>query len=772
MGRTQIRGKQVFDDSLTGADFDVAWGIWDETETYGPTGTINDIRTVLYKGILYKLRTSVTTNTTAGQTPDISADWTTLNTETITAASATINDNTDRIFADVTSNAITLTLPLAANVLNGKQIFIKHIAGDVTANNITVNADTGDNIDGNSNFIIDSEDYTLILEKTASNTWRRYSSNIDVSSSTESDRIDIYNSADGSFTTATTINLNTVRLNSAPSLFSVASGEVTINSNINLGIYFRASADTLSNSRTESRAWLEIDSGSGFAEVDGTSIWLYHRQISQGKNTGSGYIAYNASSGDKVRLRIERSSGSGNLEYVAEGCSLLIHNFKGGAIGPEGPPGASDHGALTGLGDDDHLQYLTEARHDALPNDNPHGVTASQVGLGNVDNTSDLNKPVSTAQQAALDLKADISSLSAVATSGNHSDLTLDDGTNPHGTTKSDVGLGNVDNTSDADKPVSTAQQAALDLKTDLTTFNTHASRHLPSGADPLAIGTPTTIGTANTVGTSNDFSRGNHSHDHGNQTNPAHHAIATQFANGFMSSTDKVKLDLLELRSSIRTVTGSTSAVLSDYIIQVNNSSPVTISLPAISSLFVGKDFLIKDINNSKLNPITIQASFINTIDGNSSVTLSSTKGFIVLTATSTTTWIVSSQNALEQDIQTVFATPNTTTTSTSYVDLPAATLTTAGNKTKDYLITMSGGMTHSSNGDRLTDFILNINGVDNSQSLKTVFTTDADAVRPIDRTISLNNIAPGTIIKIRWKTSNNTATAINTNLTIRGLG
>ncbi len=37
--------------------------------------------------------------------------------------------------------------------------------------------------------------------------------------------------------------------------------------------------------------------------------------------------------------------------------------------------------------------------------ENPHGVTKAQVGLGNVDNTSDANKPVSTAQQAALDLK-------------------------------------------------------------------------------------------------------------------------------------------------------------------------------------------------------------------------------------------------------------------------------------------------------------------------------------------------------------------------------
>ncbi len=34
---------------------------------------------------------------------------------------------------------------------------------------------------------------------------------------------------------------------------------------------------------------------------------------------------------------------------------------------------------------------------------NPHGVTKSQIGLGNVDNTSDMDKPVSTAQRAAID---------------------------------------------------------------------------------------------------------------------------------------------------------------------------------------------------------------------------------------------------------------------------------------------------------------------------------------------------------------------------------
>lgn len=37
--------------------------------------------------------------------------------------------------------------------------------------------------------------------------------------------------------------------------------------------------------------------------------------------------------------------------------------------------------------------------------DNPHSVTKAQVGLGAADNTSDNDKPVSTAQQAAIDLK-------------------------------------------------------------------------------------------------------------------------------------------------------------------------------------------------------------------------------------------------------------------------------------------------------------------------------------------------------------------------------
>ena len=80
-----------------------------------------------------------------------------------------------------------------------------------------------------------------------------------------------------------------------------------------------------------------------------------------------------------------------------------------------------------------------------LLTDNPHQVNKTQVGLSNVDNTSDLSKPVSTATQTALngkantththapaditglqgllDAKANSSSLATVATTGDYGDL-------------------------------------------------------------------------------------------------------------------------------------------------------------------------------------------------------------------------------------------------------------------------------------------------------------------------------------------------------------
>ena len=91
-------------------------------------------------------------------------------------------------------------------------------------------------------------------------------------------------------------------------------------------------------------------------------------------------------------------------------------------------------------------------------------VDKSTVGLSNVDNTSDKDKPVSTLQAAAI---ADAKKAGTDA----QANLTvhINDKDNPHEVTKAQVGLGNVNNTSDANKPISTATQTALNGKLDKT---------------------------------------------------------------------------------------------------------------------------------------------------------------------------------------------------------------------------------------------------------------------------------------------------------------
>lgn len=242
-------------------------------------------------------------------------------------------------------------------------------------------------------------------------------------------------------------------------------------------------------------------------------------------------------------------------------------------------------------------------------------VTKSDVGLSAADNTSDANKPVSTAQATAIALKANISSLATVATSGAYSSLSglpaayslpistaavlggvkssssvlidaagvatvtlasigaLSSGyvpawstitgkpttligygitdaqaalgftpynaTNPSGfisasgapvqsvgtftgaVTKTQLGINNIDNTSDANKPVSSAQATAN------TAVQTSAAADATTKADAAnaaAQAASTPVAHVGSGGVS--------------------HAVATISTHGFLSSTDKTKLD------------------------------------------------------------------------------------------------------------------------------------------------------------------------------------------------------------------------------------
>lgn len=117
-------------------------------------------------------------------------------------------------------------------------------------------------------------------------------------------------------------------------------------------------------------------------------------------------------------------------------------------------------------------------------------ITKFTVGLDNVDNTSDMDKPVSTLQQEALDKKVDKVEGKGLSTEDFTTELKnkldgVENGAQVNtitgvkgdaeseyrvgnvSITKENIGLGNVDNTSDINKPVSTLQQKALDKKLD-----------------------------------------------------------------------------------------------------------------------------------------------------------------------------------------------------------------------------------------------------------------------------------------------------------------
>ena len=172
------------------------------------------------------------------------------------------------------------------------------------------------------------------------------------------------------------------------------------------------------------------------------------------------------------------------LRQDTNGTKPLLHV---GELGYDNFPAGGDAGRVwVGTGTE-NLALSKKVELDAHKSDtsNPHSVTKIQVGLGNVDNTSDLNKPVSTATQTALDGKVDKVGGKGLSTNdyttteksklaGIEAGAQVNTVASVAGKTgtvalvKGDVGLGNVDNTSDVNKPVSTAQQTALDLKANL----------------------------------------------------------------------------------------------------------------------------------------------------------------------------------------------------------------------------------------------------------------------------------------------------------------
>ena len=114
--------------------------------------------------------------------------------------------------------------------------------------------------------------------------------------------------------TATTLVINNTGVNSNGSVFSLASNEVTVNKTgvflISANVYFNQST----TSRSEYSKWLEVDSGGGYAEVAGSRFVSYQRGYDSG-HTASLTLILAVTSGDKFRLRVQRTDGGSSTGY-------------------------------------------------------------------------------------------------------------------------------------------------------------------------------------------------------------------------------------------------------------------------------------------------------------------------------------------------------------------------------------------------------------------------------------------------------------------------
>lgn len=287
------------------------------------------------------------------------------------------------------------------------------------------------------------------------------------------------------------------------------------------------------------------------------------------------------------------------------------------------------------------------------------GITSTMVGLGNVNNTSDASKPISTATQTALDLKAPLASptftgtattndltvsgnltVSGTTTSINTETLTVNDNivvlnNNVTGAPTENAGI-EVERGSSTNVALRWNETSdTWELSNDGTTYAEIATTTSVSTADNLKadIASPTFTGTVSLPATT---SIGDVSNTEIGYLDGVTSAIQTQFS---------AKAPLV---SSITTVADSSYAlVLTDAYkyISFTNASAITLSVPLNSGVaFAVNDWIDLTTTTSPLVISPAAGVTINKSIGQWLVVLPNQKARLTKTATNTWHLLVSS--------------------------------------------------------------------------------------------------------------------------------
>lgn len=173
------------------------------------------------------------------------------------------------------------------------------------------------------------------------------------------------------------------------------SGTITNQSDLMSLLNAKASASDLNTTNNQvSALGTRVDNLSTTVGTNTSSIETNSRAISEIQTKQATQV----SSATITGLRI---ASNGLMQYTTDGVTWTnlqsLADINWGAIGGEL---SNQQDLQQALASKINLSQLTAHTNNTS---NPHQVTKAQVGLSDVDNTSDLNKPISSAQQLAFD---------------------------------------------------------------------------------------------------------------------------------------------------------------------------------------------------------------------------------------------------------------------------------------------------------------------------------------------------------------------------------